>query len=86
VACNIADGTVLGELHRQQRAIEFTQFLPTIDKPVPQALDVQVICDNYGTHKTPAITAWLGRQPRFHLHFTRPARHGSTRSNDGSGS
>jgi hypothetical protein len=21
-------------------------------------------------HKTPAITAWLGRHPRFHLHFT----------------
>jgi hypothetical protein len=37
---------------------------------VPPALDVQVICDNYGTHKTPAITAWLGRHPRFHLHFT----------------
>ena len=29
-----------------------------------------MICDNYGTHKTPAITAWLGRHPRFHLHFT----------------
>ena len=29
-----------------------------------------MICDNYGTHKTPAIKAWLGRHPRFHLHFT----------------
>jgi transposase len=37
---------------------------------VPPALDVHVICDNYGTHKTPAIKAWLGRHPRFHLHFT----------------
>jgi transposase len=37
---------------------------------VPQALDVHVICDNYGTHKTPAIKAWVGRHPRFHLHFT----------------
>ena len=37
---------------------------------MPPALDVQVICDNYGTHKTPAIKAWLGRHPRFHLHFT----------------
>jgi transposase len=46
------------------------EFLTTIDKTVPQALDVQVICDNYGTHKTPAIKAWLGRHPRFHLHFT----------------
>ena len=37
---------------------------------MPAALAVQVICDNYGTHKTPAIKAWLGRHPWFHLHFT----------------
>ena len=69
-AFNIADGTVIGELHRQHRATEFKQFLTTIDKTVPRALDVHVICDHYGTHKTPAIKAWLGRHPRFHLHFT----------------
>jgi hypothetical protein len=85
-AFNIADGTVIGELHRQHRAIEFQQFLTTIDKTVPPALDVQVICDNYGTHKTAAIKAWLGRHPRFHLHLARPVRRGSTRSNVGSGS
>ena len=69
-AFNIADGTVIGELHRQHRATEFKQFLTTIDKTVPPTLDIHVICDNYGTHKTPAIKAWLGRHPRFHLHFT----------------
>ncbi|MGW0633614.1 transposase [Streptomyces sp. NPDC002758] len=26
--------------------------------------------DNYGTHKTPAIKAWLAKHPRFELHFT----------------
>jgi hypothetical protein len=69
-AFNIADGTVIGELHRQHRAVEFKQFLATIDKAVPQELDVHLICDNYGTHKTPAIKLWLGRHPRFHLHVT----------------
>ena len=69
-AFDIADGTVIGELHRQHRAAEFKQFLTTIDKTVPPALDVHLICDNYGTHKTPAIRAWLGRHPRFQLHFT----------------
>ncbi len=69
-AFNIADGTVIGELHRQHRATEFKQFLTTIDKRVPQELDVHLVCDNYGTHKTPAIKAWLGRHPRFHVHFT----------------
>jgi len=69
-AFNIADGSVIGELHRQHRASEFKQFLATIDKAVPQELDVHVVCDNYGTHKTPAIKSWLARHPRFHLHFT----------------
>jgi transposase len=69
-AFNIADGTVISELHRQHRAIEFKKFLITIDKAVPADLDVHLICDNYGTHKTPAVRAWLARHPRFHLHFT----------------
>jgi len=69
-AFNIADGTVIGELHRQHRAAEFKKFLITIDKTVPAELDVHLVCDNYGTHKTPAIKAWLARHPRFHMHFT----------------
>lgn len=69
-AFNIADGTVIGELHRQHRASEFRKFLTTIDKTVPGELDIHVVCDNYGTHKTPATRAWLARHPRFYLHFT----------------
>jgi transposase len=69
-AFDIADGTVISELHRQHRATEFKKFLATIDKTVPAELDVHLICDNYGTHKTPAVKAWLGRHPRFHMHFT----------------
>jgi len=26
--------------------------------------------DNYGTHKTPKVKAWLARHPRLHVHFT----------------
>src|SRR6266487_79638 len=69
-AFNIAGGTVISELHRQHRAAEFRKFLVTIDKTVPDGLDIHVICDNYGTHKTPAIKTWLARHPRIHLHFT----------------
>jgi transposase len=69
-AFNVADGTVISELHRQHRATEFRKFLATIDKTVPEGLDIHVICDNYGTHKTPAIKAWLARHPRIRLHFT----------------
>jgi transposase len=69
-AFNIADGTVISELHRQHRAAEFKKFLISIDKTVPEGLDVHLVCDNYGTHKTPAIKAWLARHPRFRMHFT----------------
>jgi transposase len=69
-AFNIADRTVISELHRQHRATEFKKFLITIDKTVPEGLDVHLICDNYGTHKTLAIKTWLAGHPRFHMHFT----------------
>ncbi|HEX5569175.1 MAG TPA: IS630 family transposase [Streptomyces sp.] len=69
-AFNIADGTVISELHRRHRAIEFKKFLVTIDKAVPAALDVHLVCDNYATHNTAEIRTWLARHPRFHVHFT----------------
>jgi transposase len=69
-AFNIADGTVISEIHRKHRAVEFRKFLIGIDKVVPAELDVHLICDNLSTHKTPAINTWLTRHPRFHLHFT----------------
>src|SRR6266851_3077145 len=69
-AFNIADGTVISEIHRQHRAVEFKKFLVAIDKAVPASLDVHLVCDNLATHKTPAIRDWLDRHPRFHLHFT----------------
>jgi transposase len=69
-AFNVADGTVISEIHRKHRAVEFRKFLIGIDKVVPAELDVHLICDNLSTHKTPAINTWLTHHPRFHLHFT----------------
>ena len=42
-AFNIADGIVIGELHRRHRAIEFRKFLVRIDKAVPAGLDVHLV-------------------------------------------
>jgi transposase len=69
-AFNITDGTVISAIHRRHRATEFKKFLVKIDAEVPDHLDVHLVCDNYGTHKTPAITLWLAKHPRFHMHFT----------------
>ena len=69
-AFNTADGTVISSLHRRHRTIEFRKFLIKIDDEVPAELDIHLVCDNYGTHKTPAIRKWLAAHPRFHMHFT----------------
>ena len=69
-AMNIEDGTVIASTHRGHRAVEFKKFLAKIDQNVPEHLDIHVVCDNYGTHKHPTVTPWLGRHPRFHMHFT----------------
>jgi transposase len=69
-ALDLATGRVIGQLHRRHRSQEFLAFLRTIEANVPAKLDVHLILDNYGTHKTPTIKAWFARHPRFHLHFT----------------
>jgi transposase len=69
-AFNIADGTVISDLHRRHRAVEFLRFLRKIDKTVPAGLDVHLVCGNLATHKTPEVQQWLARRPRFHVHFT----------------
>lgn len=69
-ALDVATGKVIGECHRRHRSREFRKFLEHIDAQVPQRLDVHLILDNYGTHKTPSIRRWLVRHPRFQLHFT----------------
>ena len=37
---------------------------------MPAGLDVRLVCDNYATHNTPEIRAWLARHPGFRVHFT----------------
>jgi transposase len=69
-ALDVASGSVIAQPYRRHRHQEFLRFLTTIDTAVPPELDLHLICDNYATHKTPAIHKWLLRHPRFQLHFT----------------
>ena len=69
-ALNVATGKVIGEFHQRHRAVEFRKFLNTVEAAVPSTLDVHLILDNYGTHKTPRIQRCLARHPRYHVHFT----------------
>jgi len=69
-ALDIATGNVLGKCYRRHRSVEFLDFLKKIDATVPADLDVHLVLDNYGTHKTALVRRWLLKRPRYHLHFT----------------
>jgi transposase len=69
-AMNVLEGKVLGSCYPRHRHIEFLRFLRTINREVPEELDIHMILDNYGTHGHPNVKAWLGKHPRFKLHFT----------------
>jgi transposase len=69
-ALDVKTGKIIGECHRRHRSTEFRKFLDTIEQAVPPQLDVHLILDNYGTHKTALIHRWLAKRPRFHVHFT----------------
>jgi transposase len=69
-AFNTTDGSVISSLHRRHRSIEFKKFLAKIDSEVPDGLEIHLVCDNYGTHKSPAVRTWLDKHPRFHMHYT----------------
>jgi transposase len=71
-ALNVATGSVLGNCYRQHRQQEFIRFLNCIDEAYPEqeGVDIHLILDNYGTHKTPKVKRWLQRHPRFVVHFT----------------
>jgi transposase len=69
-ALDVKTGKVIGQCHRRHRAKEFRNFLQTVNANVPAELEIHLILDNYGTHKTPAIRRWLASHPRFQTHFT----------------
>ena len=69
-ALDTRTGKIIGQNQQRHRSVEFRNFLDTIEKNVPEKLDVHLILDNYGTHKTKLIRDWLAKRPRFHVHFT----------------
>jgi len=69
-ALDVLTGKVIGSCLPKHRHSEFLKFLKIIDAEVPAGLEVHLILDNYATHKHPNVQAWLGKHPRFQLHFT----------------
>lgn len=71
-ALDVATGKVIGKCYKRHRAREFLKFLDQIDATVTreEGVEIHLILDNYGTHKTPAVKRWFLRHPEYHLHFT----------------
>jgi len=69
-ALNVLNGKVMGECMFKHRQGEFLKFLRKIDKETPKELDLHLIVDNYGSHKTARVKQWLSNRSRFHMHFT----------------
>lgn len=67
---NVADGSVISAFMPTHNHQDWIRFLKLIHKQTPRDQDVHLILDNYSTHKTPEVQAWLKKHPRFHLHFT----------------
>jgi transposase len=65
-ALDVKAGTIVGKPRTQ----EFRKFLDEVESNVPADLDVHVIMDNYGTHKTKLIRDWFAKRPRWHVHYT----------------
>ena len=68
-ALEVASGKVHGHCFPQHTHTEFTSFLESIKRKYPRR-DIHLICDNYGTHKHPAVRQWFSANPRFQVHYT----------------
>ena len=68
-ALEVLQGKVVGECFVRHRHQEFLRFLRRLDTEFPSDLALHLVMDNYGTHKHPAVQAWMKRHPRFVPHF-----------------
>lgn len=68
-ALDLLRGKVIGDFHQRHRHQEFLQFLRRINREFPGTKPLHLVMDNYGTHGTPEVTAWLKKHPRLVPHF-----------------
>jgi transposase len=68
-ALEVATGRVTDACQPRHRHGEFLAFLKLVAKAYPRR-QLQVVVDNYATHKHQRVQAWLSRHPRVQLHFT----------------
>ena len=68
-ALDVLAGKVIGDCYKRHRHQEFLKFLRRINREFPGKMPLHLVMDNYGTHGTPEVKAWLKRNPRFKVHY-----------------
>ena len=68
-ALDYLDGKIISRTEQRHTHVEWLRFLKQIDRETPAELTLHLIVDNYCTHKHQRVKDWLGKHPRFHIHF-----------------
>jgi transposase len=68
-ALDVLQGKVIGDCHQRHRHQEFLKFLRRIDREFPGHAPLHLMVDNYGTHGTVEVKAWLRKHSRFVMHY-----------------
>lgn len=68
-ALDLLHGRVIGDCHKRHRHQEFLKFLRRIDREFSGNRPLHLVIDNYGTHGTAQVKAWLNKHPRFVMHY-----------------
>lgn len=68
-ALDLLEGRVIGDCYSRHRHQEFLKFLRRINREFPGYKQLHLVMDNYGTHGTAAVRAWLKKHPRFVIHY-----------------
>lgn len=68
-ALDLLQGKVIGDFHKRHRHQEFLKFLRRIDREFPGQTPLHLVMDNYGTHGHADVKAWLGKHPRYVVHY-----------------
>jgi len=68
-ALDLLQGKVIGDFHKRHRHQEFLKFLRRIDREFTGGDTLHVVMDNYGTHGTAEVKAWLRKHSRFVIHY-----------------
>lgn len=68
-ALDVLQGKVIGECRTRHRHQEFLKFLRRIHREFPGNTPLHLVIDNYGTHGTVEVKAWLKKHTRFVIHY-----------------